>query len=244
MSLLIDLLLLAIIVVSAAVGIKRGFIRTIMGFVTFFASLLGAWYFTKPVSEWLSENYLAERITEPIAQIIRQLFIPSLEESEAVPRLFSDMPDAFSSLLSRFGTTPAEAESAMLGSTDAAGALAHFLARPAVQAISNTIAFLLLFFGISLALTIVTALLNMLFKLPGLSALNRAGGLLIGFAVGCLYAWVISYVLTISAPYLTQVLPDRFTSTTVSDTIIASWFADNNPLTLLEVDLFESTPNT
>ncbi|HHW25446.1 MAG TPA: hypothetical protein GXX22_08335 [Clostridiales bacterium] len=238
MSLVIDLLLLAIIIVSAAVGVRRGFVRTIMGFVTFLASLLGAWYFTRPVSDWLSETFLAERITDPVAQIIRQLFVPSLDQSEAVPKLFSDMPDTLSSLLSRFGAAPAEAQTAASGSADAAQAIAAFLAQPAVRAISDALAFLLLFFGITLALSIITAVLNMIFKLPVLSALNRAGGLLLGLIIGALYAWVIAYVLGISAPYLAQVLPDLFTETTLSDTIIAGWFLRTNPLTLLDFNLF------
>lgn len=238
MSLVIDLLLLAIIIVSAAVGVRRGFVRTIMGFVTFLASLLGAWYFTRPVSDWLSETFLAERITDPVAQIIRQLFVPSLDQSEAVPKLFSDMPDTLSSLLSRFGAAPAEAQTAASGSADAAQAIAAFLAQPAVRAISDALAFLLLFFGITLALSIITAVLNMIFKLPVLSALNRAGGLLLGLIIGALYAWVIAYALGISAPYLAQVLPDLFTETTLSDTIIAGWFLRTNPLTLLDFNLF------
>ncbi len=238
MSLVIDLLLLAIIIVSAAVGVRRGFVRTIMGFVTFLASLLGAWYLTKPVSDWLSETFLAERITDPVAQIIRQLFVPSLDQSEAVPKLFSDMPDTLSSLLSRFGAAPAEAQTAASGSADAAQAIAAFLAQPAVRAISDALAFLLLFFGITLALSIITAVLNMIFKLPVLSALNRAGGLLLGLIIGALYAWVIAHVLGISAPYLAQVLPDLFTETTLSDTIIAGWFLRTNPLTLLDFNLF------
>lgn len=242
MSLVIDLLLLAIIVVSAAVGVKRGFIRTIMGFVTFVASLFGAWYFTKPVSDWLSEEFLSERITDPITQIIRQLLLPSLDHSEAVPKLFSDMPDALSSLLSRFGTAPTEAQSIAEGSADAAQELARYLAQPAVRAISDALAFILLFFGITLALSIITTVLNIIFKLPVLSALNRAGGLILGLVVGALYAWVISYVLTVSIPYLSQVLPEQFTPTTLSDTIIAGWFAKTNPISLLEIDIIGSGP--
>ncbi|MGI6201785.1 MAG: CvpA family protein [Eubacteriales bacterium] len=242
MSLLIDLLLLAIIVVCAAVGVRRGFVRTIMGFVTFFASMLGAWYFTKPVSMWISESFLAERITDPIAQFIRRMLVPSLEPSEATAKLFSDMPEALSSLLTRFGTAPSVAQSVAAESADAAGELAKFLAQPAVRVISDMLAFLLLFFGISLVLSIISAGLNAIFKLPVLSALNRAAGLAFGILVGALYAWVISYVLLLSVPYLTQVFPDQFTPATLSDTIIASWFAANNPLTLLDIDIIGGGP--
>ena len=43
-------------------------------------------------------------------------------------------------------------------------------------------------------------------------------------------------------PYLTQVFPDQFTPATLSDTIIASWFAANNPLTLLDIDIIGGGP--
>jgi uncharacterized membrane protein required for colicin V production len=234
MSLVIDLLLLALIVVCTAGGIKRGFIRTSMGIITVIAALLGAWYFKPAVSAWLNETYLAEKITEPIAEFIRQLLVPSLDSGEAIPRLFADMPDAFASLLSRYGADAASAQSSVAGATDPATALAHFLAQPAVVIISDTLAFIMLFFGISLALTIIMRLLDLIFKLPVLSALNRVGGLLIGLIIGALYAWVISYVLKISLPYLSQVLPDQFTSSTLADTFIANFFANYNPLSLLD----------
>lgn len=240
MSLVIDLLLLALIVICAAGGIKRGFIRTSMGIITVTAALFGAWYFRPAVSLWLNRTYLAEKITEPIAGFIRQLLVPSLESGEAVPRLFADMPDAFASLLSRYGADAAAAQISIAGAVDPATALANFLAQPAVVMISDTLAFIMLFFGISLVLTIIMRLLDLIFKLPVLSALNRAGGLIIGLIIGALYAWVLSYVLKISLPYLTQILPDQFTSTTLADTFIANWFANYNPLLLFDLKIIGS----
>ena len=128
----------------------------------------------------IRDRFLAERITDPIAQFIRRMLVPSLEPSEATAKLFSDMPEALSSLLTRFGTAPSVAQSVAAESADAAGELAKFLAQPAVRVISDMLAFLLLFFGISLVLSIISAGLNAIFKLPVLSALNRAAGLAFG----------------------------------------------------------------
>lgn len=239
MSLAIDLILLAVIAMCVVGGIKRGFIRTLMSFVTVIAAALGAWYFTPSLSLYIRSTFLEDKITDPVTQIIRSLLSPSLDGKEALPRLFSDMPDAFSSLLSRYGADASAAQNTVGSSApDTASALASFLAQPAVEMISDALAFILLFFGIALALTIVTLVLDMIFKLPVLNALNRVGGLALGMLVGALYAWVIAAVLAAVMPYLAQVLPNLFNQNTLSDTFLAGWFAQYNPLSMLDIKLF------
>jgi Colicin V production protein. len=239
MSLGIDLLLIVVIALCAVSGVKRGFIRTIMNFVTVIAAGLGAWYFTPSFSLYLRSAYLEERITDPVTQTIKSLMSPSLNGKDAMPQLFLDMPDAFASLLQRYGASSEAAQNSVTsGSTDAATTLANFLAEPAVKMISDALAFILLFIGIALALTIITVVLDLIFKLPILSGLNRLGGLLLGLACGALYAWVIVFVITSALPYLTQVLPKLFNSSTLTDTFIANWLSQYNPISIFNIPLF------
>ena len=239
MPLVIDIFLLAVIALCAFGGLKRGFIRTLMGLVTFAAAGLGAWYFTPSFSLYLRSAYLEDKITDPVTQAIRALINPSLNSGDALPQLFLDMPDAFASLLSRYGVTADKAQSsvAISSSTDAATTLANLLAQPAVKMISDALAFILLFIGIALILTIITFVLDLIFKLPVLNIVNRIGGLALGLLCGALYVWVITFVLAAVMPYLTQVMPDIFSSSTITDTFIAYWFSQNNPLSLLNIPL-------
>ncbi len=147
------------------------------------------------------------------------------------------MPDAFAGLLKRYGADTVAAQATASASPDATTALANFLAEPAVEMISDALAFILLFLGIALGLTIITMVLDMIFKLSVLSALNRTGGLALGLLCGAIYAWVIVFILSAAMPFLTQVLPNLFSPTTMSDTLVASWLCQYNPLTLLEIPL-------
>lgn len=238
MSLAIDIILLAVIVLCVAGGIKRGFVRTIMSFVTAVAAGLGAWYFTPSLSLYLRSSYLEDRITDPVTQAIKSLMSPSLDGKDAIPKLFLDMPDAFASLLQRYGVSSEAAKNSVSASSaDTATALADLLAEPAVKMISDALAFILLFIGIALVLTVITFVLDLIFKLPVLSGLNRLGGLILGLFCGALYSWVIVFVLSAALPYLTQVLPNLFTSSTISDTFLANWLAQYNPIMLFNIPL-------
>jgi uncharacterized membrane protein required for colicin V production len=87
--------------------------------------------------------------------------------------------------------------------------------------ILNAIAFALLFFGVKLALVIIGRALNLLAKTPGLNAVNRWSGALLGLAEALLIVIIAVNVMTIIpsdgnqkllssssiAPYLINELP-------------------------------------
>lgn len=87
--------------------------------------------------------------------------------------------------------------------------------------ILNAIAFALLFFGVKLALVIIGRALNVLAKTPGLNAINRWSGALLGLAEALLIVIIAVNVMTIIpsdgnqkllasssiAPYLINELP-------------------------------------
>ncbi|MGO4500567.1 CvpA family protein [Paenibacillus sp. 2RAB27] len=87
--------------------------------------------------------------------------------------------------------------------------------------ILNAIAFALLFFGVKLALMVIGRALNLLAKTPGLSAINRWSGALLGLAEALLIIVIAVNVMTIIpsdgsqkllasssiAPYLINELP-------------------------------------
>ena len=208
-----DLLIVLIVLISTLLGRRKGFILTLCGFLALFVALIGAGILTnllaKPVSLLalpFVENAL-DQVIQPAAEgavyaTIDQV-IALMEQSDLLRPLAAGVSQAV--------------EQGVLDMTlDAVHAVAMFLA----EQLTRLVMFPLFFLLIMLIWTVLSHLLDLAFRLPGLNFLNRTAGLLLGFARGVLLAYGLCWLLK-----------DNYLPHSVIDGgLLLPWFCGSNPL--------------
>lgn len=63
MSLILDGILLTVIIISIISGIKRGFIKTIMSFVSIIVAIFCGWMFTPQLAEYYNEHIFLRQMS-------------------------------------------------------------------------------------------------------------------------------------------------------------------------------------
>ena len=99
MSFFIDLILVAVILISVIVGGKKGFIKSFMGIISFSASLILTWIFYKQVAAFLYDRFFLGTVSG----YIENAFLKELGGSgQSLADLFAELPDIFTNFLNRF----------------------------------------------------------------------------------------------------------------------------------------------
>ncbi len=198
--LLFDLVALAIIVCCAAIGYSRGFIKTFFGLFGFVIAIVLALLLAAPLAE-----FLREKLIEPA---LSSLFLDKLsKETMQSPAEvdFSALPAGALALFSRFGISPeALANRILEAGTNMGQELARSLAEAAVSraavTLSHAVAFISVFVLSSVVIKILTRVLDLVAKVPGLHFSNRVFGLLAGIGEGLALAYVYAHVLALLQP--------------------------------------------
>jgi len=211
MSLLLDLLLVLIALLTVISGVRSGFVRSVMNLITFVCALYCAISFGGMLSDWLYHNWLYGLITANAQQAIEGIIDSGLEQLD-LSLLFDNTPQAFLDLISRYSGSYEAVEGIYLENIARPTAeiirkMAENLAGNTARLLSNALSFGGIFLAVTVVLKIVTWLLDLLFRLPVLNTLNRAAGLLLGLVCGCGYAWIGALILTAAIPALSALIP-------------------------------------
>lgn len=221
MNFLLDLLLLVIVTATVIRCTARGFVKSVVQFVSMIVAFLAAYSFTPELAVWLEEKVFSERITESVAETIRGLATKGGEIFD-LSRLFADMPADFVSLLDRFDAD-ADALAVTFGSmsavsAEAADRMAYTIAEPVAHGLANVCAFLIIFVGAMLVCAIIGALLDLIVKLPVLRTANRFFGFLLGLVCAAVLAWGFSEAAEVVMGYLHTVDPSAFDADIIGQT--------------------------
>ena len=188
----IDIILVAIILIGAIIGLKSGFVKIISKPVRFFGSLAIAFTF----SDEFSAAFVEPRIYNPVsAKIAEYLYshcghLTAENAADELPTLLKLAAGIFSVDLNNFTGDSLEKLIA---------SVVEKLATPVVHVISIVLSFFILFFISKIVLKILIAIVNSIFKTGVLSIPNRILGCvfytLFSFIVAWLFATVFDFAI-------------------------------------------------
>ena len=227
--LIADGLVLAVLLIFACIGARRGLILSLCGLLAFVVAFLGASFAARTLSPVVAdalEPRFAAAIEEQLNESIRQ----QAEAGEAAVLSPDDVPlEGVLDALREMGfyetlinTVDRAAESGM---TAVAASAAAAVAAAIAQSAAYLILFLLGFFLILLAWRLLSRALDLVARLPGLHFLNKTGGALFGLVQGCIILFVAAWLLQ----FFGQVLPREL----VEQTVLLKFFMTTNPFSLL-----------
>ena len=227
--LIADGLVLAVLLIFACIGARRGLILSLCGLLAFVVAFLGASFAARTLSPVVAdalEPKFAAAIEEQLNESIRQ----QAEAGEAAVLSPDDVPlEGVLDALREMGfyetlinTVDRAVESGM---TAAAASAAAAVAAAIAQSAAYLILFLLGFFLILLAWRLLSRALDLVARLAGLHFLNKTGGALFGLVQGCIILFVAAWLLQ----FFGQVLPREL----VEQTVLLKFFMTTNPFSLV-----------
>ena len=227
--LIADGLVLAVLLIFACIGARRGLILSLCGLLAFVVAFLGASFAARTLSPVVAdalEAKFAAAIEEQLNESIRQ----QAEAGEAAVLSPDDVPlEGVLDALREMGfyetlinTVDRAVESGM---TAVAASAAAAVAAAIAQSAAYLILFLLGFFLILLAWRLLSRTLDLVARLPGLHFLNKTGGALFGLVQGCIILFVAAWLLQ----FFGQMLPREL----VEQTVLLKFFMTTTPFSLL-----------
>ena len=227
--LIADGLVLAVLLIFACIGARRGLILSLCGLLAFVVAFLGASFAARTLSPVVAdalEPKFAAAIEEQLNESIRQ----QAEAGEAAVLSPDDVPlEGVLDALREMGfyetlinTVDRAVESGM---TAVAASAAAAVAAAIAQSVAYLILFLLGFFLILLGWRLLSRALDLVARLPGLHFLNKTGGALFGLVQGCIILFVAAWLLQ----FFGQMLPREL----VEQTVLLKFFMTTNPFSLL-----------
>lgn len=203
MSIAIDLIIIAIILLFTFIGYKRGLVKIAFSLCTFIVALIVTLILYKPISSFVINN---TEFDENIENAIIENILPNgISANDEIDLKLED--NLYDSLLKE-------------GTNTIQGVAETFSTK-----IIEMIVFLILFTVAKIALRFVTFFADLVAKLPILNQFNHLGGIIFGFLQGTLIVLVILAFISLFAPMLDESIINN-----INDSMIASRIYANNIL--------------
>lgn len=229
MFFIIDLLALLIFFGTVVSCYRKGFFKSFFSSIRVVLAIIVSYMFMPTVSYLYRTKFVQDAVSGVIEGRLFAL-VQETADNFNLEKLFLDMPAEFSDILSRFGTD-AEKLSESYGQMSSAASsnvtqMAQTIAFPVAKTISDVLAYVTLFIGTMIILTIVIKIIGVVLKLPVLSGFDKILGLALGVVSGGLFLWVYCNVVSIGIKILNTVKPDVLGSNVIENTYIVRYLSD------------------
>lgn len=226
----LDMIIIAIIGISALNGLFRGFIKTLFGLTSLIIVVFLTWMITPPISRMvIQQSSFDQMISEKVVELlhIEEMFNVTMDTPAAV-QIFKGLSlpgNIIESLIDNYNPL-------ILKGLNVNGIGEYVGSSLSVMAV-NGLVFVVLFIVFSLALNAVVTLLDLIARLPVLKQMNRVGGLGVGVIVGVLVVWVGALALS----FVISIQSTESLSNLIETSILAKIFYYNDPLQHFIMDL-------
>ncbi len=177
---MLDLIFVAILLVCILIGVKKGFVKTVMGAVSIVLSIFLGIKMYNPFVSFMMKVPIVADLFDGIKQSFANTVRPIIGEAVA-----GSLPEQISKLIS---------PEILSGGSDA-------IAAAAAEAVFTVTLIIIFILVIKLGIAMITATLGIATKLPVLKQLNRLLGGGIGFVNGIIFCYIVAAILTIIAAY-------------------------------------------
>ncbi len=200
MSILLDIIIVAIIALTIYFAFKNGFVKTAISALSFLLAIAVTAAFASPLADFLKETAVAETVEAATEQVITDALA---KDPIGINGLLEGKSEEFNNLLTLAQID--RSELAAWYSSNIANAesgevmLAKRIAAPMVDIIATLIAIIVLYIGTQVILSIAAFILNKIASLPILRTANKGLGLAVGVVLAlfrvCLFCFVMNLLI-------------------------------------------------
>lgn len=202
---LADAVIVVIFLLFIILGVKRGFVRSVLDLVGTLAAMLVSMWFSGIAAQWVFSTFLQESLTRQIAEALQAA--PAADAADAV---LSVVPEILRGGLEAFGITSDAINQAVAGTSgQAAEAVVAVLAPMVVSALRGLFA-LVLFIFLLVIFRILSGVVCRIFRLPVLRQLDKGLGILLGITQAVLITVLLCFcaqaLISVSSPWLVETI--------------------------------------
>ena len=244
MNIILDLVVVAILATSIAIGYRKGFIKGIMGLVSGIIALILAFVLTPAVGGLIDSAFVAPVVESTVTEQLENFAPDGANESiKAVEDFINNAPEELVAFFEGMGIDTSAAldelktAQSKTGSTDYVTELGKSLAAPVSATISAAIAFIIIYIIAIILLKIVVSLLDGIFSLPILKLPNKLLGGALGAVTGIIACFAVCTVFSQLLPYLANMDNPFFQNVTIDKTLVFRFFVGFDAIKELLVNI-------
>ena len=207
MSIIVDLVILAIIVLCIILGYYRGLTGSLIKILSFVLSIVIAFVLFIPISNLVIEN---TQIDESLEQSIREMIIGNEQNEE------NNMPEAITDYISQKVEQAAD---------DAKAAVVDSTSRDVAETIVKAGTWIVLFIIARILLVFLKFITSLIARLPIIKQFDKLGGIAYGLIEGLIIVYLLLALVSFIAPMF-----DNSIITEIKDSFVGSILYNNNLL--------------
>ena len=201
-----NIVIIAIVVLFAVIGVMRGFARTLANFAGILITAVVSSYLADFLSQFIYDTFLKETVISNLQQIIQQNGI-----DYAVSNCFDAVPQWIMGIVSvvvgLFGTTARELQGNLSVSEELSATAAQSIEttiQPVVTTIFSALLMLVLFIILMIIVKKLLRLILKVFDIPVIKQINQLLGGLFGIAEGC-----VIVLIAVNIFYAVMIIADN-----------------------------------
>ena len=198
MSIILDVILIAVFAAYVITAAKKGFVRTLLELVAVVAAIFLSFQISPVISQSVYDGFVEKEIVNALEEQINEN-VDALSVTEKANAVLDSIPDFAVSLASSAGveisTIKDQIASQKIDSQNLAQSLVDKIAEPIVVGALTIIIFILLAVVLMIVLKFVAKLISKLFNIPLVKSLNKSLGGVLGAIKGALVLLVICTAL-------------------------------------------------
>ena len=221
MSLIIDLILIAIVAFCAWNGYRKGFIMGISGIL----ALIVAFYGAQIVADTYSQEFTS--MLKPFVSGVVDAAVADVQIGGEDGYDNEEVYEVTYDALGNIGILKSAAQDIAKEIAERVERTGQTMREEIVSVLCSKIAYVLtsviVFLLILIVFTVIANILNLAFKMPGLEFINESLGALFGFAKGAIIVVAIAWVMR----YLGVLVDEDI----VNKTVLLEWLMEHNLVT-------------
>lgn len=192
MKFIIDIIIVAVIIISMLIGAKKGFMKIFLSVVAFLLSVYLAYSFSPIVAEFVQTKFVAPKITESICESVGT---GTEKIREAIPSIVLNNADKVGIDVDNFINTASNSTSD--SALDIAENFVETHVNPLMIKAISAVAAIILFLILSALLSLVAKVINKIIKSSPANSFNKFGGALLGAVNGLIFAAALCLIISV-----------------------------------------------
>lgn len=232
MNFIFDIILAGVMAFIVIRSWKKGFVATLLHLASIVISAIAAWVLHPALAQWIDNKFMSNPVTTAIRNQIS-----SLSENGDLETMFSEMPQKFKNYLENLNVDYGNIQERFAAANQSAAKFADEVAAEIgaglSYALSCAVALILIFTVSMIACTVVSFVINSVFKLPVLNSANKLMGIALGVVCAVFFAWVFSNGAVMFFEGMKAIAPYTFNDESIKSSVLINFFYNFNPYTLL-----------
>lgn len=189
---IIDIIIIAVIVLFTAIGVKRGLAKTLLNLAGLVVTAISAYYLSSFLSQLIYDSFLKQTVINNIQQIIEQNGIDYALSNclEAVPQWINGI---LSFIIGIFGMSLSEYQNLLVPSSSFSTSTSQAVETVVGPVVTSVFGMILLFVFFIIILIIVKKLVKLIskvFNIPVVKQINQLLGGVFGLAEGLVIVFI------------------------------------------------------